>query len=501
MSEITSLIYAIATLAGVAVLGVFLLRRPGASLRMRHKDTELEIQERLPSPAPEATMEAEVQVESRFQKAFKLLNSGAYEDGMKLFEEEARTKPNLDEQVSLIAFAQSLAAEKGSKAALGDLRRTAQDHPGIYEPHLWLGIALVNLGIAEDAESALLQAYKNATSDGDRATALIWRARNRARTQINSAETIAELLNSSRKLREHQPLSRIYRFAAEMALKSEPPDIDRGFALYELAIQFAPADVSLRFDVAYAYSEKDAPAIALLHYHNLLQRNSEHLGGLNNFAVAASDLGLESIAIEYYRRAEDLGYTLATANLAWRLINAGFVTDARAKLEPKVCLPGVHPNVLEALGGVAKRASKDEDGRDRILKSAEKIRVIRARIGEGLASGAALGPGTTSVYSDGATTFRITEFSSNNVKGELSTVGEAWDLSGTAVGPGILFKWERRKPEAESVFLSSLLGGKKGHGVFVLKGDSFTGFTYEGDRQVDPSRATNLKDWHLHRQG
>ena len=73
-------------------------------------------------------------------------------------------------------------------------------------------------------------------------------------------------------------------------------------------------------------------------------------------------------------------------------------------------------------------------------------------------------------------------------------------MSGTIVGPALFVKWETRKPEGEKVWLSVLAGDKKGHGVFVLKQESLTGFTYEGDRQVDPSTASKLKEWHLRRQ-
>ena len=454
-----------------------------------------------PPPAPhDVVVATEVEVKSRFQRAFELLESGEYAEGIKLLEEEARTKPDVAEQVSLIAYGQHLAAAKGSTTALDDLRRTAREHQGVFETNLWLGIALSDLGMNQEAEAPFLQAYNTATSDEDRASALIWRVRSRTHTHRETIGVVGELLDSSRTLKEHRALSRIYAFAAKLLLESDPPDFDRAFALYELAVQLAPANKSLRFDLAYAYGEQGAPAAAFLQYNNLLSRDPEHNGAANNLAVAASILGLESIAVEYYKRAEDLGNTLATANLAWNLIKAGFLQEAKARLEPKIALADVHRNVLDALGGVAKRESQDETKSKDILKAAEKTRGVRARIGEGLASGISVGPEAGGTYTDGEAVLRLTASIPDSVTGELTTKWETWDLSGTIVGPALFVKWETRKPEGEKVWLSVLAGDKKGHGVFVLKQESLTGFTYEGDRQVDPSTASKLKEWHLRRQ-
>ena len=511
----------------LGVLAIFLFRRdlrgliertkrihaPGVGLEMTPPQSQVAAQaegltsppatrgpDQLPPAPHDVVAAAEVDVASRFVRAYDLLNSGEYHEGIKLMEEEARTKPDVAEQVSLIAYGQHLAAAKGSEAALDDLRRTARKHQEVFETHLWLGIALSDLGMNQEADAPLLQAYNTATSDKDRATALIWRARCRIRVGGEPIQVVNELLDSSRALKEHRALSRIYAFAAKFFLKSEPPDFDRSFALYELAVQLAPTDNSLRFDLAYAYAEQDAHAAAFLQYKNLVDREPENEGAANNLGVEASNLGLQSIAVDHYKRAEDLGNTLATANLAWKLIYVGFLQEARARLEPKLDLPGVHRNVLDALGGVAKRESEDETKSKDILKAAEKMRAFRARIGEGLAYGITVGPEAGGTYTDGTAVLRLTVSMPNSVKAELITDGQTWDLSGTVVGPALLVQWEKRKPEGESVWLSALAGGNKGHGVFVLKQESLTGFTYEGDRQVDPSTASNLKDWHLRRQ-
>jgi tetratricopeptide (TPR) repeat protein len=355
--------------------------------------------------------------------------------------------------------------------------------------------------MSEGARAEFHQACDTATSDEERANALIWGARSRSRAQCEAVTVVAELLDNSRTLKEHDALSRIYTSAAELLLISDPPDVDRAFALYELAVQLAPTNNSLRFDVAYAYSNKDAHAAAFLQYKNLVDRDPKNSMAANNLGAAATSLGLRSIGVDYYKRAEDLGNTLATANLAWKLINVGFLQEARARLRPKLDVSGVHRNVLDALGGLAKTESEDETkGRD-ILKAAEKTQAFRARIGEGLASGVTVGPEAGGDYSDGVALLRVTVSPPNSVRGELKTGGETWDLSGSVLGPALLVQWEEREREGEKAWGLLPVLRDKGHGVFLLKGESLTGFTYEGEHRVDPSMAPELKEWHFRRQG
>jgi hypothetical protein len=352
----------------------------------------------------------------------------------------------------------------------------------------------------EEARAQFVQAYDVGASDEERASALIWGAPSRGGTQSEVIAVVGELLERSRAFREHVALSRVYASAADLFLNSRPPDFDRAFALYELAVQLAPTDNSLRFDLAYAYAQQNAHAAAFLQYKNVIRREPKNSDAANNLGAAASNLGLESVAVDYYKRAEDLGNTLATANLGWKLINVGFLEEARARLKPKLDVSGVHRNVLDALGGVAKRESEDERKSKDMLEAAEKMRAFRARIGEGLASGVILGSEAAGDYSDGAVVLRVTMSPPNSVKGELRMLGETWDLSGTVLGPALLVQWERRKREGGMEWVSILSGPKKGHGVFLLKDGSLTGFTYEGDRRVDLSMAPELKEWHFRRQ-
>jgi hypothetical protein len=349
------------------------------------------------------------------------------------------------------------------------------------------------------ARDAADQALGTAASDDDRATMINFIA-GLAAASDGTTGAIDFLLREAATIAEQRSKSKVYARAAKLLLELEPPGKDRGFSLYELALALAPYDNSLRFDVAHAYSESDAPAQALIHYGDLVRRDPKHDGAYNNLGVAAEHLDLHSIAVSSYKQAEDLGNTLATANIGWELINAGFVQEARQRLEAKIGEPDVHENVLDALGGVAKRVTADETRRDEITKKAERIRSIRLAIGQALATGQTLDGRIDGEYSDGSAKLQLTMVGPDGVSGELSSLLETRDIGGRMLGTAILFHWETRRPKD---VLSSGLGlfskTKKGHGVLLWSESCLEGYTVEGDSSLDPVRATGWKQWRFTR--
>ena len=515
--DVVSLIWALVGLVAASSLAIYLWRRPDASVRIRHKESEMELgrpisQPSLPAQRPQlppGTAESEsppseigtppaateVQEKSRFAQAYKLLTSGQYEQGIRLLEEEVREESEIGKQVSLIAFGQYLAAEKGIEKALDDLRRTAGAHPGVFDAQLWLGEALARTASPDEAEEVLLRAYSIAASDTDRATALVWRARDSDDPSENIA--IAEdLLVRSQALVGSEARSRVYARAGKLFLEAQPPDRARGLALYELAIHLAPADSSLRFEVAHALSDAGAEPGALLHYSDLLARDSTHDSAFNNFGVSASNLGMKAISVDSYKRAEMLGNTLAAANLAWVLINAGFLGDARAQLEPHVKNPQAHRNVLGALGGLAKKRDEEEGRRESILKQARQTALVRREMGISVASGVVLGPEVSGTYVDDSNHLQITVVPTGAATGVLQTQGAVWDLAGRVVGAAVAFMWATHRDKDN---LLSSLWTKHGNGLFVKVGEDLRGYTYEGnDYQEDPANFLSFREWRFY---
>ena len=153
---------------------------------------------------------------------------------------------------------------------------------------------------------------------------------------------------------------------------------DLFLACAERCLELAPDRTDPRFALAYRYSELDHEAEALFHYRQYLRARDDP-GGWNNLGVAASALKLPVTAVMGYLRADAQGNTLATSNLAFAKLEAGFADEAI-----ELCTRGLKahepdPRLAEALTN-AKRAQQDESKKEAELLGPTKLHreVLRA---------------------------------------------------------------------------------------------------------------------------
>jgi hypothetical protein len=120
----------------------------------------------------------------------------------------------------------------------------------------------------------------------------------------------------------------------------------------EASLHGDSSNTSLRFDLAYHYSESEYKKLALLHYKKYSD-TIEEAGGLNNLGVQYSVLGMQVKAVASYLSSARYKNTLAMANLAQKYLDVGFAERARDEINKANALAGegieVHGNI-----GVAK---------------------------------------------------------------------------------------------------------------------------------------------------
>ena len=136
-----------------------------------------------------------------------------------------------------------------------------------------------------------------------------------------------------KELREDSPDDEkrlIYGYLADVAKAMENNELFTAFA--EKALVLNPSNSSLRFSLAYKYSNMDKDGLALYHY-NILAANSPDSSNYNNLGVAYASLGMPSKAVESYIKASELGATISRANLAQKLLNEGFIDYASEQLK------------------------------------------------------------------------------------------------------------------------------------------------------------------------
>ena len=101
-------------------------------------------------------------------------------------------------------------------------------------------------------------------------------------------------------------------------------------AAMERIVEMSPDDISTRFQLAFGHSEQGNEDMALHHYRAIPQRERDQ-SAWNNLGVPYDRFSMPGKSVSSYRKAEEMGETLAMSNLARRLMNAGFLKEAEAE--------------------------------------------------------------------------------------------------------------------------------------------------------------------------
>jgi tetratricopeptide (TPR) repeat protein len=147
----------------------------------------------------------------------------------------------------------------------------------------------------------------------------------------------------------------------------------RALAL-EKILEYRPSDNTVRFKAAWAYSEANLNHLALYHYGIVLNTSPNDDWTHNNEAVEYIRLEMKTLAVSAYRKASDLGNTLAAANLAYQLLGAGFTDEAMKLLDEARLKEDPHPNVGQAIAAVAQAKQRDKETEEKVTKAAREQR-------------------------------------------------------------------------------------------------------------------------------
>lgn len=163
-------------------------------------------------------------------------------------------------------------------------------------------------------------------------------------------------------------LCSLYQGIADLYKEAEQWEL-RAIAL-ERALAEKPNDTDTRFSIAYAYSESKLSSLSILHYKSLTQTNPKYAVALNNLAVEYDRLKMNIMAVSYYKRAVDIGHTLASANLAYQFMNAGFVEEAQRVLDEARKQPIVHANIGSAIAALSTKRESENKQESQIIERA-----------------------------------------------------------------------------------------------------------------------------------
>lgn len=160
-------------------------------------------------------------------------------------------------------------------------------------------------------------------------------------------------------------------------------DNDAVYGLYEHLLHLVPDDTDSRFSLAYRYSSNSFEELALYHYLkiNYLARGS---GAWNNLGVQFEHFGLSAKAVEAYRKSEMLGETLAMGNLAYILLNAGFVHEAEDICNKALPIENCDKRVSQALTRIKEIPAEEDKKQEEITAQVMRLNRFFGDFGQAL---------------------------------------------------------------------------------------------------------------------
>ncbi len=259
----------------------------------------------------------------------------------------------------------------GKTDALQRIKIFLTDSEVEYEANIALGFCYANSEDFENSAKFYTQALEKAKEEEQKTSAASQLSSSfyRDNKKENAIKVLSDVLtiatNDSNKVRLYESLADIY--------EKENDHENRAFVL-DKAVELKPNDTGLIFKVGYSYAESEFDELSLLHYKNARDINPDHEFVQNNLGVQYDNLKMPIKSILSYKKAEKLGNTLASANLAYRLMNAGFVEEAKSILGIAASKEDAHPNVSSALSDLPKRSEAEDEVEKGKIKLALNLR-------------------------------------------------------------------------------------------------------------------------------
>lgn len=273
-------------------------------------------------------------------------------------------------RVGMEATRISKRAEHYKEDWLVPLQRLVAEHPTHVSPYLTLAERFDAVGEHDQAAANCELAAQNSVSPDRRIKRFIDAAAQRVKAkQPEAAET---LLKAVGELLRKNPVCEADGLGQMSHVWKDLGKTDLFLACTERCLELAPDRTDPRFALAHKYADLDLDAEALFHYRQHLLAKDDP-GVWNNVAVAASALKLPVTAIEGYLLADKEGNTLATSNLAYTKLEAGFADEAIELCNRGLMAAEPNPRLYEALAK-CKRVREDESTKESELLDATKLR-------------------------------------------------------------------------------------------------------------------------------
>lgn len=245
----------------------------------------------------------------------------------------------------------------GKEGSFDKLRKLGEKHPQISEIQKSIGLVYRDYEEYEKSGEIFLKASSIEQEDSEKLHLLGLSAKSYAKTtnKFQLLKVISELKMLSNELPNSE--KQLLKVIAEVA-ETQKDDITYTACLERL-LSITPDDISLRFDLAYKYSNTDETKLSLFHYLRIPQSQRSHMAW-NNLGVAYDELGFNIKSVESYYKSKENEGTLPVSNLANKLLNEGFSGQAKELLDTAKKAVGYHKNIDASLVKITDKTSEEE---------------------------------------------------------------------------------------------------------------------------------------------
>ncbi len=197
-----------------------------------------------------------------------------------------------------------------------------------------------------------------------------------------SIKTIADLLPL---LTDPDEVRQTFLSLADIAKSQSNRELES--AALERVLDLDPSDSTVRFRLAYLYSEMNKNGLSIYHYKLRLAQGRDDTA-LNNLGVAFQTLNLPGNEVETYESVSS-DYWLARANLSHAYVDRGFLAEGdelALEVTRADCDETARNRATSALRRIATMRSTEKETEEKILAEAKAERTFRSAYAEAFGS-------------------------------------------------------------------------------------------------------------------
>lgn len=258
----------------------------------------------------------------------------------------------------------------GKDGSLKKLEEVASKHQYNSEIQNYLGRAYIKYGKHDAAAECFEKAASHAENDTIRLNHYCSAARAMAHT--NDRDGIDRLISEMKLLISNVNDGDSTVLSAIKEIAKVTSEDELWFGVSEALLNIRPDDTSSRFRIAYKYSDLGQRTLALAHYIRIPVKKRDD-GAWNNLGAGFEHAKLPHKATVAYQNSEGLGGTLATSNLAYKLINAGYLEQAREMCIKALKKDDCDKNVSHSLSRIGDIPDEEDDSLNDLIDGIDDL--------------------------------------------------------------------------------------------------------------------------------